>query len=87
MEVISPGTKNLQTYIGNRFLVYMYRECRANEKRGLPPCIRADELAAQFPNFTEPVLRKRLKHCADLQVLFNNPHSFLSCNWTLIFEV
>ncbi|MCL7041639.1 hypothetical protein MKW94_025685 [Papaver nudicaule] len=67
MEVISPGSKNLQTYIGNRLLVYMYRVCRANEKRGMAPCIRADELAAQFPYLSEPILRKRLKHCADLQ--------------------
>ncbi|OVA02085.1 Ubiquitin domain [Macleaya cordata] len=67
MEVISPGSKSLQTYIGNRLLVHMYRECRANEKRGLPPCVRADELSAQFRNLSEPILRKRLKHCADLQ--------------------
>ncbi|KAI3974598.1 hypothetical protein MKX01_029588 [Papaver californicum] len=67
MEVISPGSKNLQTYIGNRLLVYMYRVCRANERRGMAPCIRADELAAQFPYLSEPILRKRLKHCADLQ--------------------
>ncbi|RZC74501.1 hypothetical protein C5167_049982 [Papaver somniferum] len=67
MEVISPGSKNLQTYIGNRLLVYMYRVCRVNEKRGMAPCIRADELAAQFPFLSEPIIRKRLKHCADLQ--------------------
>ncbi|CBI21835.3 unnamed protein product, partial [Vitis vinifera] len=67
MEVMSPGTKGLQTYIMNRLLVYMYREFRAGEKRGSLPCIRADELSAQFPNISEPFLRKRLKHCADLQ--------------------
>ncbi|XP_019052937.1 PREDICTED: transcription initiation factor TFIID subunit 1-like isoform X2 [Nelumbo nucifera] len=67
MEVISPGSKGLQTYIGNRLLVCIYREFRANENRGLLPCIRADELSAQFPNLSEPFLRKRLKHCADLQ--------------------
>ncbi|XP_026401492.1 transcription initiation factor TFIID subunit 1-like isoform X1 [Papaver somniferum] len=67
MEVISPGSKNLQTYIGNRLLVYMYRVCRVNEKRGMAPCIRADELAAQFPSLSEPIIRKRLKHCAELQ--------------------
>lgn len=68
MEVMSPGTKGLQTYIMNRLLVYMYREFRAGEKRGSLPCIRADELSAQFPNISEAFLRKRLKHCADLQV-------------------
>lgn len=68
MEVMSPGTKGLQTYIMNRLLVYMYREFRAGEKRGSLPCIRADELSARFPNISEAFLRKRLKHCADLQV-------------------
>ncbi|PIA32456.1 hypothetical protein AQUCO_04500216v1 [Aquilegia coerulea] len=67
MEVMSPGTKSLQTYIYNRLLVYIYREFSAIEKRGLLPCIRADELSAQFPNLLEPFIRKRLKHCADLQ--------------------
>ncbi|XP_057977617.1 transcription initiation factor TFIID subunit 1 isoform X2 [Malania oleifera] len=67
MEVMSPGTKGLQTYIINRLLVHMYREFRALEKHGLLPCIRADELSAQFPNISEPFLRKRLKHCADFQ--------------------
>ncbi|XP_043715426.1 transcription initiation factor TFIID subunit 1 [Telopea speciosissima] len=67
MEVTSPGSKGLQTYIGNRLLVYIYREFCANEKRGLLPCVRADELSAQFPNLSESFLRKRLKHCADLQ--------------------
>lgn len=69
MEVISPGTKGLQTYIGNRLLVYIYREFRANEKPGFLPFVRADELSAQFPNLSEAFLRKRLKHCADLQVV------------------
>lgn len=67
IEVISPGTKSLQTYIGNRLLVYIYREFRANEKPGFLPYVRADELSAQFPNLSEAFLRKRLKHCADLQ--------------------
>ncbi|KAJ4958846.1 hypothetical protein NE237_025957 [Protea cynaroides] len=67
MEVSSPGSKNLQIYTGNRLLVYIYRAFCANEKRGLLPCVRADELSAQFPNLSESLLRKRLKHCADLQ--------------------
>ncbi|PSS26188.1 Transcription initiation factor TFIID subunit like [Actinidia chinensis var. chinensis] len=67
MEVMSPGSKGVQAYIMNRLLVYMYREFRAVEKRGLLPCIRADELSAQFPTLYEAFLRKRLKHCADLQ--------------------
>ncbi|XP_015082118.1 transcription initiation factor TFIID subunit 1 isoform X2 [Solanum pennellii] len=67
MEVISPGSKGVQTYIMNRLLVYMYREFRAIEKRGSRPSIRADELSAQFPSLSEAFLRKRLKHCADLQ--------------------
>ncbi|KAG5548461.1 hypothetical protein RHGRI_013968 [Rhododendron griersonianum] len=67
MEVMSPGTKGVQMYIMNRLLLYMYREFSAVEKRGLLPCIRADELSAQFPTLYEGFLRKRLKHCADLQ--------------------
>ncbi|KAL3515496.1 hypothetical protein ACH5RR_022398 [Cinchona calisaya] len=67
MEVMSPGSKTVQTYIMNRLLVYMYREFSAVEKRGLRPYIRADELFAQFPSLSEAFLRKRLKHCADLQ--------------------
>lgn len=69
MEVMSPGSKNVQTYIMNRLLVYIYREFRNVEKRGLLPSIRADELSAQFPSFSEAFLRKRLKHCSYLQVL------------------
>ncbi|KAL9240687.1 hypothetical protein vseg_014876 [Gypsophila vaccaria] len=67
MEVMSPGSKNPQNYLWNRLFVFMYREFRAAIKRNLPPCIRADELISQFPNIPEHFLRKRLKHCADLQ--------------------
>ncbi|KAK6916163.1 Transcription initiation factor TFIID subunit 1, histone acetyltransferase domain [Dillenia turbinata] len=67
IEVIPPGSKGLQTYIMNRLLVYMYREFRAVEKSEMLPSIRADELSAQFPSMSEAFLRKRLKHCADLQ--------------------
>lgn len=69
MEVMSPGSKGVQLYIMNRVLVYMYREFRAAEKRGQRPSIRAEELFSQFPNLSEALLRKRLKNCADLQVL------------------
>ncbi|KAH9321851.1 hypothetical protein KI387_016490, partial [Taxus chinensis] len=67
IEVLSPGSKNVQNYMGNRLMVYIYREFRATEKPGSLPFVRADELAAQFPNYSESFLRKRLKHCADLQ--------------------
>lgn len=67
MEVVAPGSKNLQNYVANRLLVYIYREFRATEKPGCLPHVRADELTAQFPNYSESFLRKRLKHCADLQ--------------------
>ncbi|KAF2927800.1 transcription initiation factor TFIID subunit 1 isoform X2 [Oryza sativa Japonica Group] len=66
MEVFSPGTKNMQNYILNRILVYVYREFRAREKPGIIPQIRADELPIQ-PPITEAIVRKRLKHCADLR--------------------
>ncbi|XP_050209349.1 transcription initiation factor TFIID subunit 1 isoform X2 [Mercurialis annua] len=67
MEVFSPASKNLQAYIINRLLVYVYREFRAAEKRGAVPWIRADELSAQFPNASETILRKKLKECAVLR--------------------
>lgn len=67
MEVLSPGTKSVQTYLVNRMLVYVYREFRTNEKPDLLPSIRADDLAAQFPGLTDAIIRKRMKHCADLR--------------------
>lgn len=66
---MSPSSKGVQMYTMNRLLVYLYREFRAAEKRGLRPSIRVDELSAQFPNMNEAFLRKRLKHCADFQVM------------------
>lgn len=74
IEVMSPGSKGVQFYIMNRLLVYMYREFRACEKRGLRPSVRADELVLQFPNLSEAFLRKRLKNCADLQ---RGPHGHI----------
>ncbi|KAG8650399.1 transcription initiation factor TFIID subunit 1 isoform X2 [Manihot esculenta] len=67
MEVLSPASKNLQAYIINRLLVYVYREFRAAEKRGTVPWIRADELSSQFPSLSETILRKKLKECAVLR--------------------
>ncbi|XP_047333970.1 transcription initiation factor TFIID subunit 1 [Impatiens glandulifera] len=67
IEVMSPASKGVQAYIINRLLVFIYREFWAVGKRGLLPCIRADELSAHFPSLSEAFLRKRLKHCADLQ--------------------
>jgi len=72
MEVFSPGSKSVQTYLVNRMLVYVYREFRANEKPDVLPSIRADVLAAQFPGLTDAIVRKRLKHCADLRVIPNH---------------
>uniref|UniRef100_A0A803KTP6 Transcription initiation factor TFIID subunit 1 n=1 Tax=Chenopodium quinoa TaxID=63459 RepID=A0A803KTP6_CHEQI len=68
MEVMSPGAKGLQSFMINRLLVYMYREFRAAEKRGMLPWIRVDELSAHFSNIAEHFLRKKVKHCADVQV-------------------
>ncbi|BFI36879.1 hypothetical protein MARPO_0010s0177 [Marchantia polymorpha] len=67
MEVLTPTSKTVQYYIGMRLLVYVYREFRANEKPSSVPRVRADELISQFPALTEGFIRKRLKHCADLQ--------------------
>lgn len=74
---MSPGSKGVQFYIMNRLLVSMYREFRACEKRGLRPSIRADESFLRFSNLSETFLRKRLKNCADLQVL--HPASTYPC--------
>lgn len=68
MEVLTPAPKNLQAYMINRLLLYLYREFRAAEKRGMLPWIRADELSAHFPNISETILRKRLKECTILRV-------------------
>ncbi|KAI4327951.1 hypothetical protein L6164_020355 [Bauhinia variegata] len=67
MEVLSPGSKNLQTYMMNRQLVHMCREFQAVEKRHLPPYIRVDELLSQFPYLSEASFRKRIKEFANLQ--------------------
>ncbi|CAA0807360.1 Transcription initiation factor TFIID subunit 1 [Striga hermonthica] len=67
IEVMTPGSKGVQLYIMNRLLVYMYREFRAAEKRGVRPSIRTDELFSLFPSLSEAFLRKRLKNCAELQ--------------------
>ncbi|CAL1408619.1 unnamed protein product [Linum trigynum] len=64
MEVFSPGSKNLQAYTLNRLLVYVYREFRAAEKRGMVPWIRVDELTTQFPGIADTIVRKKLKECA-----------------------
>lgn len=68
MEVMSPGTKNLQNYMINRLLVYICRAFRAAEKRHLLPGIRAEDLPSQFPYLSEAFLRKKLKEHANLQV-------------------
>ncbi|KAD4386189.1 hypothetical protein E3N88_26358 [Mikania micrantha] len=67
MEVMSPTSKVVQMYNMNRLLVFMYREFRACQKRGLVPAIRANELSAQFANVAEISLRKRLKLFCDFQ--------------------
>uniref|UniRef100_A0A452XC77 Ubiquitin-like domain-containing protein n=1 Tax=Aegilops tauschii subsp. strangulata TaxID=200361 RepID=A0A452XC77_AEGTS len=66
MEVFSPRPKNLQNYLLNRILVYVYREFRARERPGVLSQIRADEIPIEHP-LTEVIVRKGLKHCADLE--------------------
>ncbi|XP_030510731.2 transcription initiation factor TFIID subunit 1 isoform X2 [Cannabis sativa] len=68
MEVMSPGTKNLQNYMINRLLVHMCREFRAAEKRHMTPCIRADGLQSQFPYLSEVFIKKKLKEYANMHV-------------------
>lgn len=88
MEVLSPGTKNVQTNLVNRMLVYVYREFRANEKPDFLPSIRADDLAAQFPGLTDAIVRKRMKHCADLRVMSNLSHFYdLVLKYLYLFQL
>ncbi|KAG5034802.1 hypothetical protein GLYMA_04G123500v4 [Glycine max] len=67
MEVLSPGSKNLQNYMINRLLVHMCREFQAAEKRHMPPYIRVDEFLSQFPYQSEASFRKKIKEYANLQ--------------------
>ncbi|XP_017241541.1 transcription initiation factor TFIID subunit 1 isoform X2 [Daucus carota subsp. sativus] len=86
IEVMSPSSKGVQMYTMNRLLVYLYREFRAAEKRGLRPSIRVDELSAQFPNMNEAFLRKRLKHCADFQKQSNGLFWVMRRNFRIPLE-
>ncbi|XVE80957.1 hypothetical protein DITRI_Ditri15bG0023500 [Diplodiscus trichospermus] len=67
MEVFTPGSKNIQTYLMNRMLVYVYREFSAASKRGSTPFIATDELCTLFPNLSDAIVRKKLKECAYLR--------------------
>ncbi|XP_038899368.1 transcription initiation factor TFIID subunit 1 isoform X2 [Benincasa hispida] len=64
MEVFSPGTKSLQTFMMNRLTLYMFREFLAAEKRRRIPDIRVEELPSQFPYLSETIIRKKLKEYA-----------------------
>lgn len=72
MEVMSPGSKNLQTYLVNRMLVYVYREFMKSHS------IAADELSFLFSNLTDAVVRRNLKLCAGLKV----SHQILTSAYT-----
>ncbi|KAJ0235844.1 Transcription initiation factor TFIID subunit 1 [Hirschfeldia incana] len=61
VEVMSPGSKNLQTYLVNRMLVYVYREFMKSHS------IVADELSFLFSNLTDAVVRRNMKLCAGLK--------------------
>ncbi|CAN8290270.1 unnamed protein product [Cochlearia groenlandica] len=64
MEVMSPGSKNQQTYLVNRMLVYVYREFM---KRSLRHPIAADELSFLFSNLSDTLLKRNMKVCAILK--------------------
>lgn len=76
MEVFSPGSKNLQTFMMNRLLVHMCREFQAAEKQHLSPYIRIDYFLSQFPFLSEASFRKRIKEYANLQVLMVHRANF-----------
>ncbi|CAH8254309.1 unnamed protein product [Arabidopsis lyrata] len=65
MEVMSPGSKNLQTYLVNRMLVYVYREFLKRGGGGHP--IPADELSFLFSNLTDAIIKRNMKVCANLK--------------------
>lgn len=69
MEVMSPGSKNLQTYLVNRMLVYVYREFLKRGGGGHP--IPADELSFLFSNLTDAIIKRNMKVCANLKVSYH----------------
>uniref|UniRef100_A0A164ZGS7 Transcription initiation factor TFIID subunit 1 n=1 Tax=Daucus carota subsp. sativus TaxID=79200 RepID=A0A164ZGS7_DAUCS len=86
MRVMSPSSKDVQRYSMNRLLVYLYREFLAAGKRGLHPSIKVNELSAQFPDMNKASLRKRLKHCADLQKQSNGLFLVMKRNFCIPLE-
>ena len=61
-EVSYMAMANIRSYNSKRLLVYVYRQFCAREH----PWIRSDELSYQFPSISKALLRKTLKHCAEL---------------------
>ncbi|CAN6925489.1 unnamed protein product [Brassica oleracea] len=55
MEVMSPASKNLQTYLVNRMLVYVDREFK--HRRRIP----ADELSFLFSSLSDAVVKKTMR--------------------------
>ncbi|KAK9929251.1 hypothetical protein M0R45_026356 [Rubus argutus] len=87
MEVMSPGTKNLQNYMISRLLVYICREFRAAEKRHLLPFIRSEELASQFHFLSDSFIKKKLKELANLQKGSNGRWIWIKkCNFRVFSE-
>lgn len=84
MEVMSPGSKNLQTYLVNRMLVYVYREFlkrnERNERHQVTAKIAADELSFLFSNLTDAIVKRNLKNCAYLKV----SHQILTCDFSFL---
>lgn len=62
MEIMSPASKNLHTYLVNRMMAYVYREFKLRDR------IAADELSFLFSNVSDATVRKNMKVCADLEV-------------------
>ncbi|XP_010419866.1 PREDICTED: transcription initiation factor TFIID subunit 1b-like [Camelina sativa] len=61
MEIMSPASKKLQTYLVNRMMVYVYREFKLRNR------IAASELSFLFSSLSDAVIRKNMKVCADLE--------------------
>lgn len=64
MEVMSPASKNLQTFLVNKMLVYVDREFKHRHR------IPADEVSFLFSNLSDAVVKKNMRiHGIVLEVI------------------
>lgn len=84
MEVMSPASKNLQTFLVNKMLVYVDREFKHRHR------IPADEVSFLFSNLSDAVVKKNMRlHGIVLEVivrfsLAHKRHDTLSLSFFLL---